>query len=379
MPAMAGMRKFTKRLVIAANVFVAAIFLLSCANPFIHPGRWWMVSLLALIFPLLLLLVLAFLVFWLFFYSRHLSLISLLALVLGWSNIHAFLALNLPGKFDLVKSAGTLRIMTWNVRRWDEFITKKQGASGHRAKMLEFIGNLNADIVCLQEFFDSRDPKTFESNIPYFQRQLNYPYFFVSHDYARKDGTYETGEIIFSRYPILATQLIRFAGPGLKASESLIRADLLVNGRTIRIFTTHLQSVMFGDKEFRDVEIIRNVDDSVVEASKSIAKKLKRANGLRSSQADLVREQLDASPYPLILCGDFNDVPNSYSYFHIRGDRQDAFIARGFGIGRTYVHLSPTLRIDYILADKRFHVVQCSPFSLPYSDHHPVVADLDLP
>jgi endonuclease/exonuclease/phosphatase family metal-dependent hydrolase len=375
-----GMRKFTKRIVIAANVFVAAIFLLSCANQFMHPDRWWMISLLALIFPLLLLLVVGFLVFWLFFTSRHLALISLLALVLGWSNIHAFLALNLPKRFNPAKSsASTLRVMTWNVRRWDEFITKKPGASGHRAKMLEFISAMHPDIVCLQEFFDSNDPKTFESNIPYFQHQLNYPFYFVSHDYVRKDGTYETGEIIFSKYPMQATQLTKFAGPGLKASESLIRADLLINGQTIRVFSTHLQSVMFGDKEFRDVEIIRNVDDSMVEASKSIAKKLKRANGLRSSQADLVREQLDLSPYPVILCGDFNDVPNSYSYFRIRGDRQDAFIAQGCGIGRTYIHLSPTLRIDYILADKRFHVLQCSPFSLPYSDHHPVVADMELP
>ena len=80
----------------------------------------------------------------------------------------------------------------------------------------------------------------------------------------------------------------------------------------------------------------------MLEASRSLAKKLKNALGLRGYQADTVRKQLDASPYPLIICGDFNDVPNSYTYFHIRGNLQDAFIAKCFGIGRSYIHISPT-------------------------------------
>jgi endonuclease/exonuclease/phosphatase family metal-dependent hydrolase len=376
---MAPFRKFTKRIFVGANIFLVVLFLLSCANRFLEPGRWWMISILALFFPLLLLLVFAFFLFWLFFYSRILSLISLCALVIGWSNIHAFFAFNVPKKFSADRPAGALRVMTWNVRRWDDFITKKPGASGHQIKMLEFIGQMNADVVCLQEFFSSNDPHTSQDVIPYFQKQLQFPYYFVSRDYVHKDGTYETGEIIFSKYPIVATELFKYVSPRLKTSESLIQTDLKVQGKTIRVFSTHLQSVMFSNKEFRDVEIIRNVDDSVVEASKSIAKKLKTAYGLRSSQADLLRQHLDQSPYPLILCGDFNDVPNSYSYFQIRGDRQDAFIEKGFGIGRTYIHLSPTLRIDYIMADKRFGVLQCSPFALPYSDHHPVVADFTLP
>jgi len=121
------------------------------------------------------------------------------------------------------------------------------------------------------------------------------------------------------------------------------------------------------------------VDDSVLEASRSIIKKLKTAYAARGDQADLVRQQLDQSPYPAIVCGDFNDVPNSYTYFRIRGDRQDAYSTRGFGIGRTYVHISPTLRIDYIMTSRDFNILQCSKFPLPYSDHHPVITDIQLP
>jgi endonuclease/exonuclease/phosphatase family metal-dependent hydrolase len=377
---MAIIRKFTKRICIIANIVVVLLFLLACANTFLHPAKWWLISLLGLIFPLLLLLVTGFGIFWLFFYSRRLSFISLAALLLGWQNIDTFFAFNFPRKFVEPKPVNALRILTWNVRRWDEFISKKPGASGHRIKMLDFVQEHDADILCFQEFFEPHNAKGFNENIAYIQQSLHYPYYFFSHDYKGANGMYETGVIIFSRYPIVHSDQIKYdSKDSLRASESLILVDLNVNGKTIRVFTTHLQSVLFRNKDFRDFEIIRNVEDSMIEASKSIAKKLKRAYSLRGGQADLVRAQLDKSPYPVIICGDFNDVPNSYSYFRIRGNRQDAFVEKGFGIGRTYVHLSPTLRIDYILADKQFKVFQACKFPLPYSDHYPVVADLQLP
>jgi endonuclease/exonuclease/phosphatase family metal-dependent hydrolase len=377
---MAFIRKFAKRICIIANLVVVALFLLACANSFLDPGRWWIISLLGLVFPLLLVLVTGFGLFWLFFYSRRLSLISAVALVIGWPNIHTFFAFNLPRKFVEQKPAGTLRVLTWNVRRWDEFITKKAGASGHRIKMIDFLQQQDADIMCFQEFFEPHNARGFSENITYIQQQLGYPYYFFSHDYKAGNGMFETGVIIFSKFPIIYSEQIKYNSPDyIRGSESLIFADLDVNGKTIRVFTTHLQSVLFRNKDFRDFEIIRNVDDSMIEASKSIAKKLKRAYSLRSSQADLVRAELDRSPYPLVMCGDFNDVPNSYAYFRIRGNRRDAFSEKGFGIGRTYVHLSPTLRIDYILTDQQFKVAQVGKFPLPYSDHHPLVADLQLP
>lgn len=377
---MALIRKFTKRFLIITNIVVVLVFLLACANAFLHPDRWWVISLLGLIFPLLLILVFGFFIFWLFFYSRHLSLISLFALMIGWQNIHAFLAFSITKKQIEQKPANALRVLTWNVRRWDDFITKKAAASGHRVKMMEFIRQQNADLLCLQEFYEPFNIKELTPNIAYIQEQLHYPYYFFSRDYKSKSGRYETGVIIFSRYPITNTIRVRYDSSSVNTgTESLIEADINANGKIVRLCTTHLQSVLFRPKDFRDVEIIRNVDDSVLEASKSILKKLKRAFGLRGKQADIVRAELDKSPYPVIICGDFNDVPNSYTYFRIRGDRQDAYIQKGFGIGRTYIHLSPTLRIDYIMTDKKFNILQCSKFALPYSDHHPVMADMELP
>ncbi len=377
---MVTLRKFTKKVVILLNLIAAAFFLLACCNAFLHPDKWWFVSLLGLAFPLLLLIVFGFFIFWLFLSSRRWSLISLIALILGWQNIHAFLGFHISAGFKNEKQEGALRVLTWNVHEWDEFITPRPGASGHREKMMEFLRQENADVMCFQEFFESHNPKEMADNIAFIQQQLNYPYSFFSHDYHRYDGVFETGVIIFSRYPIANTLQWKFKkAQNIRASESLIAADLNVNGKMIRIFTTHLQSVLFRSKDFHNIEIIKNAEDSMMQASKSIVKKLKRAYSFRSAQADLVREQLDSSAYPNIICGDFNDVPNSYTYFHIRGNMEDAFIKKGFGIGRSYVNLSPTLRIDYIMSSPEYRVLQCKRFNLPYSDHHPVVADFGLP
>jgi len=377
---MAILRNLTRRIFIISNIVVVILFLLACANAYLHPNTWWFISLLGLVFPLLLVLTVIFLISWLFSSKRYLALISLVTLLIGWQNIHAFFGFSISPSFAQQKAEGSLRVITWNVRRWDEFIGRKAGASDHRIKMLDFLKEQDGDVLCLQEFFESHNPREFASNIPFIQKELNYPYFYFSYDYRRYDDMYESGVVIFSKYPITDSLKIRYkTNDNVKATESLIGADLNVNGKMIRVFTTHLQSVLFGNKEFRDIEIIKNVQDSTVEASKSIVKKLRRAYGFRGDQADVVREQLDKSPFPSIICGDFNDVPNSYTYFHIRGNMQDAFIKKGFGVGRSYAHIFPTLRIDYIFADDQFTVLQSKKFNLPYSDHHPVIADFQLP
>jgi endonuclease/exonuclease/phosphatase family metal-dependent hydrolase len=373
---MASLRKFTKRFFILLNIGMGLLFLLACCNSFLHPDKWWFIALLAFFFPLFLACLLVFLIFWLFVYTRY-AMISALCLLIGWQNIHAFFGFSLAKHDFTRKDSSSIRIMTWNVRRWDEFSTKKTGAAGHRIPMMNLIGKQDADILCLQEFYEPAD--SLKSNIRYIRSQLQFPFFFFSRDYHNHSAKYETGVIIFSKYPIIATSRARFNKDTIPKTESLIAADIDVKGQMIRIYTTHLQSVLFKSKDFRNVEIIRNAEDSMLQASRSLAKKLKNALGLRGYQADTVRKQLDASPYPLVICGDFNDVPNSYTYFHIRGKLQDAFIAKCLGIGRSYIRISPTLRIDYILPSPEFEIVQTMKISSPYSDHHAMLTDLQLP
>ncbi len=374
------LRNFTRHLFILLNGLAVLLFVLACANSFLHPAKWWLISLLGLAFPYLFVLVIGFFLAALFLRAyRRWSLLSLAALVIGWSNIRHFLAMHPGNRFQEERLPGTtLRVLTWNVRSFDDFVTKKRPPVRSRPQMLEFIGSQQADVLCLQEFYEPLTRHGAESNIAYIQTQLHYPYYYFSRDYVRP-GVYASGVIVFSRFPILDTFVHVYERPnGFRTTESLIAADILAGEDTIRVFTTHLQSVLFGSKEYRDLQIIRNVDDSIVDASRSIVRKLRDAFRHRADQAQEVRVCLDSCPHPAFITGDFNDVPNSYTYSTIRGNWQDAWLQKGFGIGRTFKFISPTLRIDYILAAPGFKVAQCRKIQTPWSDHNPVEADLQL-
>lgn len=370
-------RKLTKRIFIVLNLVFANLFLIACANAWLHPEKWWFFSLLGFAFPVLLIVVFSFMVFWIIVRNKWFVL-SALALVLGFTNIRVFWGMHFATSFKPEKKEGSLRILTWNVEWFSEHKKKYKAFRHYRQKMMEFIEEQNADIMCFQEFVEPGKGFNY-SNVKELIA-LKYPYHYRAVDYGQKGGRYEVGVAIFSRYPIVDTQRIRYPGPpSLRAAESLISADILVNNQRIRVYTTHLQSVMFRKNDYQNLRIIKSADDSLVTASRSIIRKLRMGYYQRGNQADLVRAQLDSCTVPEIIAGDFNDIPNSYTYFTIKGNRQDAFVQKGKGTGRSFSFISPTLRIDYILADKKFKVLQYNRFKLPWSDHYPLVADLALP
>ena len=129
-------------------------------------------------------------------------------------------------------------------------------------------------------------------------------------------------------------------------AEAFIYADVVFGKDTVRVYTTHLQSVQFKKQDFETIEKIKNNENGAVENSKGIFSKLKRSVVKRSVQAEVVKNMLSRSPHPFVLTGDFNDVPNSYTYFTIRTDNmKDAFLETGLGVGKTFSYIAPTFRI----------------------------------
>jgi endonuclease/exonuclease/phosphatase family metal-dependent hydrolase len=110
----------------------------------------------------------------------------------------------------------------------------------------------------------------------------------------------------------------------------------------------------------------------------AVVRKMKQAFVERAIQAQLVQSYLQKTPYPSIMTGDFNDVPGSYTYSTIKGDWEDAFLQKGLGIGATYLGISPTLRIDYILTNSHWKVRAWESVDENLSDHHMILADLQL-
>lgn len=109
-------------------------------------------------------------------------------------------------------------------------------------------------------------------------------------------------------------------------------------------------------------------------------KEMMNENGvIRARQADQVMRLVDESPYPLIVCGDFNDTPASYTYRKIKGDLEDSFLAAGKGYGYTYRYLRKLLRIDYLFYSPGvFRATRYYSPDLEYSDHKPVIVSLDV-
>lgn len=365
-------RLFLRRFFVFLNIVAAVVFLLSCLAPYLNPTKYWYISLLGLGFVVVFLLLVLFLLFWIVFKPRYL-LISLIPLLIGWKSIAALFAFHSPDPFDYSKPKDVLRVVNWNVARFVEWRRNNNKGSQKRLKMMALLKEQNADVLCLQEFFHSTD-SVYHDNLNYVIKKLGYPYYYYSWN---DDGDKQwAGQIIFSRYPIIDSGLVKYPRPGLP--EALIHADVLFQKDTIRFYTTHLQSVQFKKQDYQKIEEIKRKREDVLENSRSIFSKLKKGFVYRARQADITREITGNSPYPYIITGDFNDVPTSYTYFTIRKNLQDAFLKKGFGIGRTYSGVSPTLRIDYILAGKEFSILQFNRLVKEYSDHYMLVTDVKL-
>ena len=361
---------------ISANLLEIIFYLMACLVPFLNAGRYWFAALAGLVFPLLFFILVGFLIYWIIRRSKW-AFVCIGALLFGWTQISSTFSLSNTKNFNVAKAPETLRILTWNLSSWGE--SNRVNKKNNLNEMVEVIKNTNADILCLQEYIYLQN-KTYRDSIIPVLKASGYQYiFFAKTNYTKKiyKSTVLNTVVIISKYPIVDSA--QFNYPALNehdATEPLIYADIKINNKTTRIFTSHLQSVQFENYDYEALHNLKEPAEASVTQSKAVMWKLRDAYKKRSVQADMLHKKIKESPYPVIVCGDFNDVPNSYTYFTVKGNLQDAFLKKGSGLGRTFRFISPTLRIDYILADKKFEVTQLNKIEVNYSDHYPIIADL---
>jgi hypothetical protein len=166
----AGFRAFTRKILLIANILVAALFLVACLASYLDPAKWSFVALAALAFPFLLLVVVLFFVFWVFVKIKF-AILSAIILIAGWKNISLLFAWHPQTRFNYKKKQDELRIVTWNVARFIELKRNTNEGSQLRLKMMELLKQQNADVLCLQEFHTSVSP-AYYNNIDYIQKEL---------------------------------------------------------------------------------------------------------------------------------------------------------------------------------------------------------------
>ncbi|HEY0299353.1 MAG TPA: endonuclease/exonuclease/phosphatase family protein [Arachidicoccus sp.] len=367
------LRRLTRSIILVPTILLALLFIASCIASELNPKGWWFVGFLGLLLPYLVLLLIFAFIFWLLAKPAY-TLIPLLALMIGWRQISVVFSYHIFNSFHSEnKTKNAIRIVSWNVGSMYGLSHDKNNKKHDRKEIASTILGLQPDIICLQEFSNSETQGEEANNIGLFAK--DYPYHFFSKDLNKRNGYYQSGSIIFSKCPIIRSAKIKYPR-GI--SESFIYADILRGNETIRVFNVHLQSYKFSQQDYEDIAAIKQQSDSSLKASISIMNKMQLAYARRGIQADMVKNYSDSTSFKSIICGDFNDVPGSYAYFKIRGNRQDAFLEKSWGVGRTYYSIAPTLRIDYILPDKKFSVNQFDIVDEDLSDHLMLVSDLQL-
>ncbi|MCX6230498.1 MAG: endonuclease/exonuclease/phosphatase family protein [Bacteroidetes bacterium] len=358
---------FTK-IVFFVNILFAAALAVSYSAVYISPEKYWLIAFFGLAYPFLFFINACFVVFWMVLFKKTL-LLSLIVILIGYQYINNSIQLS---SRHLKKEDSALKVLTYNVRLFNVFKhnldDKKRYAD--RDRFFTFIKDEAPDIMCFQEFFFDKSHlfKTTDT-ISKFQQAR---YFHEAYSSDNEKEQY-SGAATFSKYPIINRGKVEFE----KKSDNLcIFSDIVKGKDTIRIYNVHLESIRLSKEDEMFYEDIAKTkeQENLSFGSRKILSKLKHSFIKRASQARNLAEHIKSSPYPVILCGDFNDTPVSYAYHTVSAKLLDAFIESGKGIGNSYNGKFPSFRIDYILHSADFTAYDFEVKKADYSDHFPVMA-----
>lgn len=343
-------------LLAALSLFVATL------APFVDPRVFSLPNLLALVLPWLLLLNLALLIYWSVRRRRAAFLplvVCLFTLVVHWEG-GASVARSAQDSSKRSFTALSYNVNLFHLYSW---ATTPPTSAG----IAELVAELSPDVVCLQEFTTS--DSLFSDSVA---RRIFLPHPHIFYTYEPEGRGLHHGLALFSRYPIVARGVLPFPD----SRNAAIYADLAVGADTLRVYNVHFQSFHLHRK---NINFIRkpyffSQGEFLLEVSE-IFPKLRNTLQQQAEQVETLKEHIARAPYPVLVCGDFNATPFSYTYSRTAAGLRDAFKEVGSGYGATFFTLPPPMRIDFILHAPRleatdFRVVR----EAEYSDHFPIWA-----
>ncbi len=355
------------------NVICALALLASDVSILISPSLIWQLALLGLAFPYLAFVNLIFVFYWLL-RKRWYVLISLIPLIAGYTSFSNTVQFKFPDK-EISLDSNDVRIMSFNVRIFDLYNWSQNQET--RKEIYSMIQEERPDILCIQEFFSSpsRKMNNTDSMLAMLSaRNGGKKYYYNAEltEMLHEDDFF--GAATFSVYPIIGKGKIIF---DTKSHNICTWTDIVIKEDTLRVFNIHLQSIRFADEDYRFIEkLVVETKKKEMEGSMKILRRLKRAFIKRAGQTDLVADKIRNSPYPVLVCGDFNDPPSSYTYWKISKNLHDTFLEKGWGFAKTYIGVFPSFRIDYIFHDDYFETRAYSTIKKKLSDHYPIKAIL---
>lgn len=364
--------RFIGKVLITLNGIAVLLLLLSYLAPFVKPQVFWPFAFMGIAYPLFLFFNVIFVFIWLF-RKPSLSLISLFAILIGWTAIDKHFGFGIGQSPSTARDSSALRVMSYNVQMFNNTNTSPSG-EGARSEIAKIIRDVSPDILCIQEFqTHSAGQKDMKSQ---FKEQLDFKY--VNFIPVAENNYDAYGIVIFSKYPIFNSGTLDI-NTNKKVVNRVVYSDINFKGRPLRVYNVHLQSIGFQKEDYEYISHEAPSGQVDMQSTKRIGRRLKSAYIKRNEQVDMLHLHAGKSNIPFIVAGDFNDTPLSYSVNRLSGEMQNAFVEKGRGLGITYNGAFPNFQIDYILASNDFKVLDYQVVRKEYSDHYPIWSDLHLP
>lgn len=344
---------------------IAVAMCMSYLATFVDPNSYWMFAFFGLAAPFLFVANGVMLLFWVVRMRMWLAVPAFVFLI-GIGYIGDFVQPHFAKEYNNEQAtADEMTIMTYNVHGFYQFRSAQNYVSTLDS-ITKYVNLQNPDIVCFQEFqlFNARDSSLLSS------RMGGWPY--VQFSYVVNSPSHKWGLAVFSKYPLANFHPIRFENQ----QNSSMSVDVMpAKGDTVRLFNCHLQTTQFNQVSPDGLRALYNHQDAGL-IIRNIGSTLRENFKLRAQQVDTVAQLISQTHLPVVVVGDFNDTPLSYTYHTMRGELTDSFCEKGSGYEYTYKPLMRLFRIDYILHSDHLKATFHTSPTTPWSDHNPVITRL---
>lgn len=327
-------------------------------NPADHP----ILSCCGMTFPIFLLANMFFLLFWFLFKFRMIW-IPILGYIFAYAPITIYMPLNL--KTSQIPD-GAIKLISYNVCEYGGNYKYEKGFE----KICDYLFKENPDIVCLQEDVDTWRRYCFQ----YYEKKFAY-----------NDTVHFCSDItvngvgIHTRFPIIRHERI----PYHSRYNGSVAWYLQVGKDTILVINNHFEGTHLSAKDriiYKEMLKGQVRGDTARVESQKLLVTIAESSSKRAPQIDAVRRYVEAHrQYPIILCGDFNDNPLSYSRHQISQVLHDCYVETGKGLGVSYNQNGFFFRIDHIFCSEDIKPYQCKiDNKIDASDHYPIVCWLKI-
>ena len=317
-----------------AHVVIVLLLGATMLNAYIPPKVFPFLNLLSLAFPFLMIANLLLCVFWIFSWRKR-AFVFLLISTLFLTPVRRWINYSEPKS-----EKADFKVLTFNNKYNDYGLEEVKN----------YIKSFNADVIFLQESgYSGLGNSDFEE---------------------MKYSLHNRRISFFSKYQIVEQDTIPLIDKGKS-----VYADVIIKGKRIRFINVYLEPFQLHKSMVKPTE---DLEENGTKA-KSLVRRFMPVFKKHEEQVQILKNFIEKSPYPVILAGDFNSVPNSYEYYTISGVLKDCFLESGKGFGTSFHDYKIPIRIDYVFSSENLKSTYYQvDRRRKLSDHYPVLVKFSL-